>query len=165
MDYKFIKVEVKNNVGYLIINKPPYNVLDIPTMKEMNNALDEFKNRDDIIKAVGQRTMVLDEANFPIFAGNSVAIVMPKSSKLTTKQLQKNFNKLIKERVSGIKGSDGTFDFDSGNTIISQKYDSSGKLITRIVLKDNNYTTLATIIVPEEDFITGVMNEEFRKGK
>ncbi len=48
MDYKFIKTEVKDNVGYLIINKPPYNVLDIPTMKEMNNALDEFKNRDDL---------------------------------------------------------------------------------------------------------------------
>ena len=48
MDYKFIKVEVKDNVGYLIINKPPYNVLDIPMMKEMNHALDELKSRDDL---------------------------------------------------------------------------------------------------------------------
>ena len=48
MSYKFIKTEVKNNVGYLIINKPPYNVLDISTMKEMNQALDEFKQRDDL---------------------------------------------------------------------------------------------------------------------
>ncbi len=48
MAYKFIKTEVKDNVGYLIINKPPYNVLDIPTMKEMNEALDDFKDRDDL---------------------------------------------------------------------------------------------------------------------
>ena len=48
MEYKFIKTEVKNNVGYLIINKPPYNVLDIPTMKEMNDALDNFNGRDDL---------------------------------------------------------------------------------------------------------------------
>ena len=59
MEYKFIKTEVKNNVGYLIINKPPYNVLDIPTMKEMNAALDEFKKRDDlnvlVITAEGEK--------------------------------------------------------------------------------------------------------------
>jgi len=48
MDYKFIKTEVRDSVVYLIINKPPYNVLDIPTMKEMNSALDELKGRDDI---------------------------------------------------------------------------------------------------------------------
>jgi len=48
MGYNFIKVEKKDNAGYLIINRPPYNVLDIPTMKEMNSALDQFIADDDI---------------------------------------------------------------------------------------------------------------------
>jgi cyclohexa-1,5-dienecarbonyl-CoA hydratase len=48
MTYKFIKFEKKERVAYLNINKPPYNVLDIPTMKEMNDALDNV-NKDENI--------------------------------------------------------------------------------------------------------------------
>ena len=48
MEYKFIKFEKKERVAFININKPPYNVLDIPTMKEMNVALDEV-NKDENI--------------------------------------------------------------------------------------------------------------------
>ncbi len=48
MDYKFIKVERKDNTVYLNINKPPYNVLDIPTMKEINKALDSLISDNEI---------------------------------------------------------------------------------------------------------------------
>ena len=48
MGYNFIKFEKKGNVAYLTINRPPYNVLDIKTMKEMNEALDELKSDDSV---------------------------------------------------------------------------------------------------------------------
>lgn len=38
--YQFIKYEVDNGLATLTINRPPFNVLDIPTMEEMNAALD-----------------------------------------------------------------------------------------------------------------------------
>jgi len=46
MGYSYIKLEIRNRAGYLTINKPPYNVLDIPMMIELNNALDKLKNED-----------------------------------------------------------------------------------------------------------------------
>lgn len=38
--YQFIKYEVDNGLATLTINRPPFNVLDIPTVAEMNAALD-----------------------------------------------------------------------------------------------------------------------------
>jgi cyclohexa-1,5-dienecarbonyl-CoA hydratase len=46
MSYNFIKLDIDNRAGYLTINKPPYNVLDIPMMKEINDALDKLQNED-----------------------------------------------------------------------------------------------------------------------
>ncbi len=46
MSYNYIKLEIEGRAGYLTINKPPYNVLDIPMMKEINDALDKLKNED-----------------------------------------------------------------------------------------------------------------------
>ena len=48
MSYNFIKLEKKDKVAYLSINRPPYNVLDIPTMKEMNSAIDDVKSDENI---------------------------------------------------------------------------------------------------------------------
>ncbi len=48
MSFKFIKFEKKERVAYININKPPYNVLDIPTMKEMNEAIDNVNNDPNI---------------------------------------------------------------------------------------------------------------------
>ena len=39
-DFKFISYEDQGEVIRLAINRPPYNVLDIATMEEMNAALD-----------------------------------------------------------------------------------------------------------------------------
>ncbi len=47
MEYKFIKYEVKDSVAKITINRPPVNVLDIPTMSEMCDALDDARKRDD----------------------------------------------------------------------------------------------------------------------
>lgn len=40
-DYQFITYEVKDGAAYLTINRPPLNWLDIATMREMNDALDQ----------------------------------------------------------------------------------------------------------------------------
>ncbi len=53
MSYKFIKLDVQDRAGFLTINKPPYNVLDIPMMKEINNALDKLKEEDLNILVIG----------------------------------------------------------------------------------------------------------------
>ncbi|KON79904.1 enoyl-CoA hydratase-related protein [Azoarcus sp. PA01] len=39
--FKFITYGVANGLATLTINRPPFNVLDIPTMEEMNVALDQ----------------------------------------------------------------------------------------------------------------------------
>ena len=40
-DYQFITYEVKAGAVYLTINRPPLNWLDIATMREVNDALDQ----------------------------------------------------------------------------------------------------------------------------
>jgi len=51
MSYKNILVEKENGVAKLTINRPPFNVLDIETMVECHDALEEF-NKDSEIKLV-----------------------------------------------------------------------------------------------------------------
>mgnify|MGYP001208115022 FL=1 len=45
-DYKFIKSYEKDGCAWISINRPPLNVLDIPTMAEMNEAIREVKSRE-----------------------------------------------------------------------------------------------------------------------
>lgn len=45
-DYKFIKAWDADGVAWISINRPPLNVLDIPTMEEMNRALVEVRQRE-----------------------------------------------------------------------------------------------------------------------
>jgi cyclohexa-1,5-dienecarbonyl-CoA hydratase len=45
-DYKFIKTWEAEGAAWISINRPPLNVLDIPTMEEMNRALGEVKQRE-----------------------------------------------------------------------------------------------------------------------
>ncbi len=47
MAYSFIKYDVSNYIARITINKPPVNVLDIPTMREMCDALDDARKRED----------------------------------------------------------------------------------------------------------------------
>jgi cyclohexa-1,5-dienecarbonyl-CoA hydratase len=46
--FQFITYEVANGLATLTINRPPYNVLDIPTMDEMNVALDRCLAATDV---------------------------------------------------------------------------------------------------------------------
>jgi len=50
MGYENILYEVKEGVATITINRPPYNVLDIKTMREMNKALLEAKGRQKELK-------------------------------------------------------------------------------------------------------------------
>ncbi|MBW1972896.1 MAG: enoyl-CoA hydratase [Spirochaetes bacterium] len=52
MDFKFILFEKKDGVARITINRPPYNVLDIPTMKEINFALEDIKSDQQRIKLI-----------------------------------------------------------------------------------------------------------------
>jgi cyclohexa-1,5-dienecarbonyl-CoA hydratase len=46
--FKFIQYGVENGLATLAINRPPYNVLDIPTMEEVNVALDQCLAATDV---------------------------------------------------------------------------------------------------------------------
>ncbi len=46
MGYKTIIVDEKDGVGRLTFNKPPYNILDLEMMKEINCALEEFSGKN-----------------------------------------------------------------------------------------------------------------------
>ena len=59
-DYQFITYEVKDEAAYLTINRPPLNWLDIATMREMNDALDQVLAAGPelkllVIKAAGEK--------------------------------------------------------------------------------------------------------------
>lgn len=46
--YQFIKYEVANGLATLTINRPPFNVLDIPTMEEISVALNLCRTASDV---------------------------------------------------------------------------------------------------------------------
>lgn len=50
--YQNIVFEVKDGVAKIVINRPPYNVLDIPTMREMVDALKEVRRRQAELKVL-----------------------------------------------------------------------------------------------------------------
>jgi len=50
MGYQYILYEVKGGVAKLTINRPPHNVLDIKTMREMNQALEEVRETQQKLK-------------------------------------------------------------------------------------------------------------------
>lgn len=52
MAYQNIIYEVKDEVARIVINRPPYNVLDIPTMREMVEALRDVKAKEGTLKAL-----------------------------------------------------------------------------------------------------------------
>lgn len=46
MEYKTIVVKEEDMIGRITFNKPPFNILDIEMMKEINTALEEFQKRN-----------------------------------------------------------------------------------------------------------------------
>jgi len=59
MNYENIIFEVKENKSILTINRPPMNILNIATMKEMNHALNTITDHDNvkvlIINSTGEK--------------------------------------------------------------------------------------------------------------
>ncbi len=49
MSYEFIRFEVEKPVARLTIARPPLNVMDIPTITEMNSALEGIEDDDDVM--------------------------------------------------------------------------------------------------------------------
>lgn len=47
-EYENIKLEIKDEVGWITINRPPVNVLNIATMKEIIRALEALKENNDV---------------------------------------------------------------------------------------------------------------------
>ena len=52
MAYENILYEVRDGVAKIVINRPPYNVLDIPTMREIDEALMDVKAREKELKVL-----------------------------------------------------------------------------------------------------------------
>ena len=48
MAYEHIEVSIENGLGTITLNRPPVNVLNIPMMEEMNQALDEFQGKKNL---------------------------------------------------------------------------------------------------------------------
>lgn len=46
--YENILFETKDDKAFLTINRPPMNILNIPTMEEMNDAISSLKNNSDV---------------------------------------------------------------------------------------------------------------------
>ncbi len=51
-DYKFLKTWDADGAAWISINRPPLNVLDIPTMEELNRALAAVKARELEVRAL-----------------------------------------------------------------------------------------------------------------
>jgi cyclohexa-1,5-dienecarbonyl-CoA hydratase len=68
-DYQFIKTWESEGAAWVSINRPPFNVLDIPTMEEVNRALSEVKQRETQLRAL----VITAEGDKAFSAGVDVA--------------------------------------------------------------------------------------------
>jgi len=68
-DYKFLKTWDADGAAWISINRPPLNVLDIPTMEELNDALREVKARELEVRAL----VITAEGDKAFSAGVDVA--------------------------------------------------------------------------------------------
>ncbi|MFX1509426.1 MAG: enoyl-CoA hydratase/isomerase family protein [Promethearchaeota archaeon] len=57
--YSNIRIEVSDGVGTILVNRPPLNILDKKTLVELQKALQEMKNNEDVnfilLKTAGDR--------------------------------------------------------------------------------------------------------------
>lgn len=65
-EYETIKVTEQDGVGRITFNKPPLNVMDIPMMKEINHALEQFQGKP-------LKVLVLDAEGKAFSAGVDVS--------------------------------------------------------------------------------------------
>ena len=80
-DFNYITYGVAGGLATLTINRPPFNVLDIPTMEEMNVALEQAKVATDIKRAITDLTD-------PPLAESTIAAKKAKAAYLGEKKAQ-----------------------------------------------------------------------------
>jgi cyclohexa-1,5-dienecarbonyl-CoA hydratase len=51
-EYKYIKCWDADGAAWISINRPPFNVVDIPTMGELNQALQELRKRQEQVRVL-----------------------------------------------------------------------------------------------------------------
>lgn len=102
--YKYITFKIENRKAEIKINKPPYNVLDIVTMEELNQALDEVKKKEKDLNVL----VITAEGDKAFSAGVDVA---DHTKEKTPKMLDvfhgifRKLNTLEVITIAGVKGA------------------------------------------------------------
>ena len=102
MSYSLIQVKKENNIGKIIFTNGPLNVLNIPMMKEINQALDELM-KDNKLKA-----LVIGHTEKFFSAGVDVADHMGTKAPEMLREFHQIFKKLSKvscPTVAQVSGS------------------------------------------------------------
>ena len=103
-DYKFLKTWDAHGAAWISINRPPFNVLDIPTMEELNDALRAVKARELEVRAL----VVTAEGDKAFSAGVEVADHTPdKVGRMIEifHQIFHNLDALTIPTVAAVKGA------------------------------------------------------------
>jgi len=102
MAYGNIIFERTDGAAWITINRPPHNILDIATMKDINNALAEVE-RDNESKAV----IIRGAGNRAFSAGVDVKDHLPEKMEEMVKEFENIFHWLIKVGRPTIAAVDG----------------------------------------------------------
>lgn len=102
MVYENIIFERKDEAAWITINRPPYNILDIVTMKDINNALGEVE-RDNESKAV----VIGGTGGKAFSAGVDVKDHLPEKMEEMVKEFENIFYWLIKVGRPTVAAVDG----------------------------------------------------------
>lgn len=102
--YNFISFKKEGRVAEIKINKPPYNVLDIKTMDEINSALDEVKKSESELNVL----VITSEGDKAFSAGVDVADHTKDKMELMLDSFHGIFRRLEMldiVTIAGVKGS------------------------------------------------------------
>ncbi len=103
-DYKFVKTWDADGAAWISINRPPLNVLDIPTMEELNDALRAVKARELEVRAL----VITAEGDKALSAGVDVADHTPdKVGRMVEvfHQIFHNLDSLAIPTIAAVKGA------------------------------------------------------------
>ncbi|MCX7991210.1 MAG: enoyl-CoA hydratase-related protein [Proteobacteria bacterium] len=102
--FGFINYKKEGRIAEIRINKPPYNVLDIKTMEEINTALDDVKNSQPDLNAL----VITAEGDKAFSAGVDVADHTPDKMERMLETFHGIFRRLETLdiiTIAGVKGS------------------------------------------------------------
>ncbi len=89
-EYKTIKVEQRENVAYLILSRPPLNIINLEMINELSQALDELASKREL------NALVVKSGLDSIFsAGADVKEHLPEMAEQLIKGFEKMLEKLI----------------------------------------------------------------------